>query len=73
MPGGPATLHDVEREQSAGAAWVLGGFVLAVGVIRFVQYRGFFNRFLVWTGVLGLFLALPVFRTVVDIMTGGGR
>ncbi|MGW3305904.1 hypothetical protein ACWDG9_04865 [Streptomyces sp. NPDC001073] len=68
-----ATLHDVQREQSASGAWVMGGLALTVAVIRFVQHHGFFNRFLVWTGVLGLFLALPVFGTVVEIMTGGAR
>ncbi|WP_424570803.1 hypothetical protein [Streptomyces sp. CH-036] len=68
-----ATLHDVQREQSASATWVMGGVLLTVAVIRLVQHRGFFNRFLVWTGVLGLFLALPVFKAVVDVMTGGGR
>ncbi|MFE6627367.1 hypothetical protein ACFVNB_08985 [Streptomyces rochei] len=68
-----ATLGDVQREQSTEGAWAMGGFLLLVAVIRFIQHRGFFNRFLVWTGVLGLFLALPVFRAVVDVMTGGGR
>ncbi|MDX3712753.1 hypothetical protein PV733_28200 [Streptomyces europaeiscabiei] len=68
-----ATLNDVEREQSASGAWVMGGFFLTVAGIRFVQHRGFFNRFLIWTGVLGLVLALPVFTAVVDVMTGGGR
>jgi hypothetical protein len=68
-----ATLHNVEAQQSASGAWVMGGVLLTVAVVRFVQHHGFFNRFLVWTGVLGLFLALPVFATVVDVMTGGAR
>jgi hypothetical protein len=68
-----ATLNDVQREQAAAGAWVMGGFVLTVTVIRFVQHRGFFNRFCVWAAVLGMVLALPVFTAVVDVMTGGGR
>ncbi|WP_216586849.1 hypothetical protein [Streptomyces brasiliscabiei] len=68
-----ATLNDVEREQSAGGAWFMGGFFLMVAVIRLAQHRGFFNRFLVWTATLGLVLALPDFTAVVDVMTGGGR
>ncbi|ROP53294.1 hypothetical protein [Streptomyces sp. PanSC9] len=68
-----ATLLDVQREQSAEGAWVMGGVVLTVAVIRFVQHRGFLNRFFVWTTVLGMVLALPVFKAVVDVMTGGGR
>lgn len=68
-----ATLNDIEREQGAGGAWVMGGVLLGVAVIRFVQHRGFLNRFFVWTGVLGLVLALPVFAAVVDVMTGGGQ
>ncbi|MEU6449618.1 hypothetical protein [Streptomyces sp. NPDC046979] len=68
-----ATLHDVDREQGPEAAWVMGGFILTVAVIRLVQNHRFFNRFLVWAAALGMVLALPVFRTVVDVMTGGGR
>ncbi|MGW4437034.1 hypothetical protein ACWELO_14925 [Streptomyces sp. NPDC004596] len=68
-----ATLHDVQRGQSAGGAWVMRRVVLTVTVIRFVQHRGFFNRFFVWTAVLGVVLALPVFKAVVTVMTGGGR
>ncbi|MDC2953367.1 hypothetical protein PO587_02735 [Streptomyces gilvifuscus] len=68
-----ATLNDVTREQGVSGAWVMGGFALTVAVIRLVQNRRFFHRFLVWTAVLGMVLALPVFTTVVDVMTGGGR
>lgn len=68
-----ATLHDVQREQSTEGAWVMGGVVFAVTVIRFVQHRGFLNRFFVWTTGLGMVLALPVFTSVVIVMTGGGR
>ncbi|MBL1104925.1 hypothetical protein JK361_10015 [Streptomyces sp. 5-8] len=67
------TLNDVQCEQSAAGAWVMGGALLTVTVIRFIQYRGFLNRFFVWTAVLGMVLALPVFTAVVDVMTGGGR
>ncbi|MFD9618484.1 hypothetical protein ACFWB2_14610 [Streptomyces virginiae] len=68
-----SALHDVEHQQSAHGAWFMGGALLTVTLIRFVQGRGFFNRTVLWIAVLGLFLALPVFSTVVDVMTGGGR
>ncbi|KAA0924264.1 hypothetical protein [Streptomyces apricus] len=46
-----ATLHDVDREQGPEGAWVMGGFLLAVAVIRLVQNHRFLNRTVVWIAV----------------------
>ncbi|MFF3558950.1 hypothetical protein ACFYXS_02760 [Streptomyces sp. NPDC002574] len=68
-----SALHDVQREQSIEGAWFMAGAGLVIALVRFAHHRGFFSRTLLWIAVLGGFLALPVFSSVVDIMTGGGR
>ncbi|MEV1096466.1 hypothetical protein AB0I87_13475 [Streptomyces sp. NPDC049952] len=68
-----SVIHDVHEVQSLGGAWFMAGAGLAIAVARFVQKRSWPRRTLVWIAVLGAFLSLPVFSTLVDVMTGGAR
>ncbi|MET9510777.1 hypothetical protein ABZX62_20345 [Streptomyces flavidovirens] len=68
-----SVITDVRVTQSLGGAWVIGGVGFTVAVVRFVQQRTWPRRTLLWIAVLGAFLALPVFSSLVTVMTGGGR
>ncbi|MFF3357130.1 hypothetical protein ACFYWN_31820 [Streptomyces sp. NPDC002917] len=68
-----SVIQDIHEKQSLAGAWVMAGAGLTVSVVRFVQKNTWPRRTVLWIGVLGAFLSLPVFDTAVDVMTGGAR
>ncbi|WP_327131995.1 hypothetical protein OG311_13475 [Streptomyces sp. NBC_01343] len=68
-----SVIHDVHITQSLSGAWFMAGAGVTVSGIRFAQNRAWTRRTVLWIAVLGGFLSLPAFSTVVDAVTGGGR
>ncbi|MFI6606871.1 hypothetical protein [Streptomyces sp. NPDC050507] len=65
-----AALGDVRTEQHEPGAWFMAGAAVCVALWLDHRRKGFLTRVLVWTTALGAFGALPVFSTLVTLMTG---
>ncbi|MFD8072177.1 hypothetical protein ACFV3E_05940 [Streptomyces sp. NPDC059718] len=69
-PWWAAALRDLHQDQSIEGAWVMAGAAF-VATYWLDRRRGaWWTRVLVWTATFGAFGALPVFSTLVRIMTG---
>ncbi|MET7347446.1 hypothetical protein [Streptomyces mirabilis] len=69
-PWWAGALRDVRTEQGQPGAWFMAGAAICAALWFDRSRQRFVTRVLVWTAALGAVGALPLFSTLVRLMTG---